>query len=72
MYDEGMKLQPKTIYLISLVFLIQWGVVSAIGGASENGINNAYYYVSFGFFWAGLVLLISQTFRYFATRKPKV
>jgi hypothetical protein len=59
----------KNLYLLSLVLIIQWGVVSFIGGTTEDGINNSFYYASFILFWIGLVVTISTTFRFFATRK---
>jgi len=62
-------MKTRTLYLISLLLLIQWGIVSFIGGATQDGIDNTFYYVSFILFWIGLVVTISTTFRVVATRK---
>jgi len=64
-------MKTRTLYLLSIVLLVQWGIVSFIGGASKDGIDNTYYFVSFVLFWIGLVITISTTFRLVATRKNK-
>jgi|GEM_PF-1576587 len=67
-YTQHM-IKPKYAYILSITLIVQWGIVSAIGGASEKDFPNALYYVSFALFWAGLALLISQTFKAIAQRK---
>jgi hypothetical protein len=57
--------------ILSLVAIIQWGIVCAAAGFADNGFSNAFYFISFIIFWLGLATLIWQLFYSLFSKKRK-